>query len=86
LQPKEAPRVLATTILRRANKQWRILTHHAVRMWSSPFTGDALDCAYTPRDAERRAAVLRRAEVAEKARAAAIGGNPWSSVAVNLAT
>lgn len=33
-------RVLATTILRKFNKQWRIVCHHAQRMGSSPYTGD----------------------------------------------
>jgi hypothetical protein len=66
--------VLATTILRRANKQWRILSHHAVRMWSSPFTCDAVvDCTYTARDAERRAVALKRVETAEKARTSSGG-------------
>jgi len=33
-------RVLATTILRKFNKQWRIVCHHAQRITSSPYTGD----------------------------------------------
>jgi len=33
-------RVLATTTLRKFNKQWRIVCHHAQRIGSSPYTGD----------------------------------------------
>ena len=35
-------RILATTVLRKWNQQWRIMIHHAVRFTSSPFTGDQL--------------------------------------------
>ena len=49
------PRVLATTVLRRCNSQWRIVCHHAVRMWSSPFTNDQIDVTFSKQDARRRA-------------------------------
>lgn len=50
------PRVLATTVLRRCNSQWRIVSHHAVRMWSSPFTNDQIDVTFSKQDARRRTA------------------------------
>lgn len=54
------PRVLATTVLRRANKQWRILSHHAVRVQENPFVSDAIGVAFTPRDAARRKRLMQR--------------------------
>ena len=39
-QPPAAKRVFATTVLRKFNKQWRVMIHHAGRFSSSPYTGD----------------------------------------------
>ena len=41
-KPSPPKRVLATTVLRKWNQQWRVMVHHAVRFTSSPFTGDQL--------------------------------------------
>ena len=52
------PKILATTILRRSNKQWRILCHHALRVRSSPYTGDEMEVTYIKKDARKRAETL----------------------------
>lgn len=65
--------MLATTILRKAHKQWRILSHHALRMWSSPFTGDSVDVSFTRRDARLRAELMREADTEARAIAATAG-------------
>jgi hypothetical protein len=42
-KPPAPRRVLATTVLRKWNQQWRVVLHHAARFTSSPYTGDAID-------------------------------------------
>lgn len=54
------PRVLATTVLRRANKQWRILSHHAERVHENPFADEAVGVTFTSKDAARRKYMLQR--------------------------
>jgi len=44
--------------MRRIKDRWFILCHHAVRMDSSPFTGDHLEIRFTPEDARQRAAKM----------------------------
>ena len=39
-KPPAPKRVFATTVLRKFNKQWRVMIHHAGRFSSSPYTGD----------------------------------------------
>jgi len=41
-KPPPPKRVLATTVLRKWNQQWRVVLHHAARFTTSPFTGDQI--------------------------------------------
>jgi hypothetical protein len=68
LQVARKPRVFATTVLRRANKQWRILSHHAVWVHAAPHTDTVLDVPFTPHDAARRKFALRQLENSGQAR------------------
>jgi len=48
-----AKRILTTTVLRNANKQWRVAVHHAVRVLQSPYT-ECMDVSFSRRDARNR--------------------------------
>ena len=41
-QTPPVKRVIATTVLRKFNRQWRILIHHAIKFKSSAYTGDQM--------------------------------------------
>lgn len=76
--------MLATTVLRRASKQWRLLSHHAVRVWSTPFTGNALDSVFTRQDAARRSEVVQQLASADQVRAAAEKAGMYTQHVRNL--